>query len=304
MRGCKFMEWSKIKTFYYVAKAGGFTAAADKMHLSQSSLSRSVAKLEDQLDRKLFIRQAKGGLQFTREGEKLFKLAEKMISEINAIKKDIQGEENAVEGELKILTSPSLAADWLPFLIKDFVNNHPKIKLKIQGEIFSIEYHKYDVIIQPLISQAPDFKQQYLTTFQSALFASQDYINNFGKPTTTEELDKHRLLCFSEESTFPYNNTSWMLRIGKLPGEIRSPYMTLNSTRGLLHATKEGIGISQLVYGYPETFNIDLVNVLPDLDGPKTDIYFSYNENLKKSKKINTFKDYLLDKLNKNERNI
>lgn len=59
--------------FYSVALYGGFTKASEKLYVSQSTLSRNVSKLEEQLNVKLLIR-LQNGIQLTKNGEKIFML--------------------------------------------------------------------------------------------------------------------------------------------------------------------------------------------------------------------------------------
>jgi DNA-binding transcriptional LysR family regulator len=72
------IDWDKYKTFYYVAKAGSFTAAGEILNLSQSALSRSIQNLEYQVGMKLLERIPRGVI-LTKQGEGLFKAAEKAL---------------------------------------------------------------------------------------------------------------------------------------------------------------------------------------------------------------------------------
>ena len=74
------IDWDKYKTFYYVAKAGSFTAAGEILNLSQSALSRSIQTLEYQVGMKLLERIPRGVI-LTKQGEGLFKAAEKALEE-------------------------------------------------------------------------------------------------------------------------------------------------------------------------------------------------------------------------------
>ena len=74
------IDWDKFKLFYYVAKAGSFTAAAETLNISQSALSRSIQLLEHQLKVKLFERVPRG-LVLTKRGENLLSATERAFEE-------------------------------------------------------------------------------------------------------------------------------------------------------------------------------------------------------------------------------
>ena len=67
----RYLDWDKIKTFYYVSKLGSFTKTSEFLHLSQPALSRQIQSMEKILGCPLFTRQSRG-LQLTRKGEQLF----------------------------------------------------------------------------------------------------------------------------------------------------------------------------------------------------------------------------------------
>ena len=64
------LDWDKLKTFYYIAKMGNITKAAEFLRFSQSALSKSLKILEDRLQTRLFYRET-GGLRLTEKGEAL-----------------------------------------------------------------------------------------------------------------------------------------------------------------------------------------------------------------------------------------
>src|SRR5579883_1717631 len=95
------MDWDKLKQFYYVARAGNFTRAGEKLHISQSALSRSVRNLEDYLKTKLFQRNTRGVI-LTKQGEILLEQVSHMINSIQKAETIIREEDSEPQGNLKI----------------------------------------------------------------------------------------------------------------------------------------------------------------------------------------------------------
>ena len=116
------------KTFYYVAKAGSITAAAQQLSLTQPAVSQSMKQLEAQLNVSLFQRTAKG-IRLTKEGEILFPYAESCCESIRQGEQKLKELMNLDLGEIRIGASDmTLKYYLLPFL-EQFHRRYPKIKV-------------------------------------------------------------------------------------------------------------------------------------------------------------------------------
>ena len=290
------MEWDKIEVFYNVAVAGSFTEAAGILHISQSALSRSVIKLEEQIGKRLFIRQAKGGLTFTREGKMLFELAEKMVQDICSTKKILQGQESDICGDLRILTTPSVGAVWLIHKVPSFLEQYPNINLHVEGILGDFKLHESDAMITTFLPHQPEFIQIPIQNFNLKLYASEKYIEKWGHPKTPENLNKHRLLVFEQNKSNFYGNTNWILNVGNTANHIRKPYLTINSTIGLYNAAQEGLGIVALAKQDPNVINSNLIDLFPTLSGPEVNIFYIYRKIHENISKIKVFGEFLSKK--------
>jgi DNA-binding transcriptional LysR family regulator len=91
-------------------------------------------------------------------------------------------------------------------------------------------------------------------------------------------------------------NVDWLLRAGSKKDHQRKPILRVNSTYAILRAVQSGLGMASL----PEFMTLEssaLVRVLPELQGPRIDAYFVYPEELRNSKRIQVFRDFLLRKV-------
>jgi DNA-binding transcriptional LysR family regulator len=89
---------------------------------------------------------------------------------------------------------------------------------------------------------------------------------------------------------------NWVLDAGRRQGITRRPVLEINSIYGLLLAVKSGLGIAAIPnYMVEETQG--LVRVLPDIKAPKVEAYFVYPEELRNSKRVSVFRDFLLAQL-------
>lgn len=286
------LDWEKLKLFYQVATAGSITTAAERLNLSQPALSRSILSLENRLKTKLFERH-KRGISLTPLGESLFRGAHRMYIESRNIEQNLLESHNEIDGELTVATTPAIAAAWLMKYIPSFLEKHPDIRFKIVAYTDEDPDLHTDITIMTYIPLQPTLIQNYLTTFQMRLYASQKYIDTFGKPETPEDLDYHRLVSFNAGHTNPMANVNWILKVGHKGGGMRTPFMECNTASCILKAAQMGIGIVELSKGYAASEGVYLVEILPDIQGPAVDIFYTFPENKKNIKKIQAFFEHI-----------
>ncbi|MBN9413520.1 MAG: LysR family transcriptional regulator, partial [Candidatus Paracaedimonas acanthamoebae] len=293
-----------LKTFYIIAKEGSLTRAAHLLHTSQSSLSRTLQTLEYYAKAQLFERHARG-LKLTSQGEKVFHYAQKVVQEHEVFKHSLLNDFNETEGELKILTTPGMVSIWLPEIIPGFLKKYPGIKLDINSSLTNLErdLEKADILIRTRIDLHPNLVQRRVLAGNYKLWASPDYLKEFGIPEKPEDLDHHRLLVFERAQFNSLANTYWILEVGSDIHKTREPYLVVNSQEGLIACAKKGLGIIQMpsVLIKFRNENNQLLNILKETTGPIIDVYGIYPSKTKNLKRINLFMDYLEDKLLKDD---
>ena len=114
-------------------------------------------------------------------------------------------------------------------------------------------------------------------------------------PQRPEDLDAHRLILFGEYHP-PVTDINWLAEAGRRPGSPRRALLEVNSTQAVLLAIRSGLGIGALP-DYVVNENPDLVRILPELKAPKVDVFFVYPEELRNSKRVAVFRDFLLARL-------
>jgi DNA-binding transcriptional LysR family regulator len=293
-------SWDKIKLFYYVATHKNITSAANFLNVSQPALSRSIQILEHTLKTKLFQRIPRG-LILTKDGEILFETAKRIVLELSHADMMLN-DSDIPRGTLKITTTTALANLWLIEYIPGFLKMYPEMKLTILGndQELDLTVRQADVAIRPAMLHQPDLIQKYLMTWHLKLYASSSYLKEFGVPKSPEDLNYHHLITFADEdSTSPYGNINWLLRLDAPLNQLREPYLSINSTQGLRRAAEAGLGIAAISEEYPGLKESNLIQVLPDIKGPEIDIYYVYPGQLKHSKRVTVFGEYLLNALKK-----
>ena len=82
------LDWDKLRIFHAAAEAGSFTHAAEKLHLSQSAISRQVSALELDIGAKLFHRHARG-LILSEQGEILYQTAHEVLMKLESVRNQL-----------------------------------------------------------------------------------------------------------------------------------------------------------------------------------------------------------------------
>ena len=291
------MDWDKLRIFHAVADAGSFTRAGEGLNLSQSAVGRQISTLEDSLQVKLFHRHARG-LKLTEQGDRLFRTAHEVYGKLAMAEARIAESRERPQGPLKITTTVAFGSIWLTSRIKDFVGLYPDIEvsLVLADSELDLSMREADAAIRMTPPRQPDLVQRHLMTMYYHVYAAPGYLKEKGMPKTAEDLDNHQLVVYGEDATPPIDNLNWLLEVGVKDGGPRKPILRVNSIYGIFRAVQSGLGIAALPdYMSREAGN--LVEVLPEIEGPSIDVYFVYPEELRKNKRIGVLRDYLVDKL-------
>ncbi|MDR3538392.1 MAG: LysR substrate-binding domain-containing protein, partial [Acetobacteraceae bacterium] len=91
-------------------------------------------------------------------------------------------------------------------------------------------------------------------------------------------------------------DVNWLAEAGRRPGPLHRAVLEVNSLHGMMMAIRSGLGIAAIP-DYMAVGNDGLVRVLPEIRAPKVDVYFVYPEELRNSKRVAVFRDFLLARL-------
>ena len=290
------MDWDKLRVFHAVAEAGSFTHAGETLNLSQSAVSRQISALEEALAVPLFHRHARG-LILTEQGETLNRTVREVFAKLAMTEALLTESKEKPSGRLKVTTTVAFGSTWLAPRLKDFLDLYPEITLSVvlDDAELDLAMREADVAIRMHTPRQPDLVQRHLLTISWIVFASKEYLDAAGTPEKIEDLANHKLIIYGDYRP-PVPDINWLYEAAKRAGVTRKPVLEMNSIFGMLRAVRSGLGIAALPdYMVDETEG--LVRVLPDLKAPKVDAYFVYPEELRNSKRVAVFRDFLLARL-------
>ncbi len=290
------MDWDKLRVFHAVAEAGSFTHAGDTLNLSQSAVSRQISALEESLQVPLFHRHARG-LILTEQGEQLNRTVREVFAKLAMTEALLTESKEKPAGRIKVTTTVGFGSAWLAPRIEAFLRAYPDVAmtLLLDDTDLDLAMREADVAIRMHPPKQPDLVQRHLMTLGWVVCASPDYLKAHGVPQRAEDLDEHQLILFGEYRK-PVEDINWLAETGRRPGSPRRALLEVNSTQAMLLAIQSGLGI-----GAMPDFMIDessgVVRLLADLSAPKIDVYFVYPEELRNSKRVAVFRDFLLARL-------
>ncbi len=290
------MDWDKLRVFHAVAEAGSFTHAGDTLNLSQSAVSRQISALEEALQVPLFHRHARG-LILTEQGEALNRTVREVFAKLAMTEALLTESREKPAGRLKVTTTVGFGSSWLAPRLHDFLEAYPdvSISLLLDDSDLDLAMREADVAIRMHPPKQPDLVQRHLMTIEWHLYASPEYLKKHGVPQRPEDLDAHKLVLFGDYRP-PVPDINWPAEVGRRPGSPRRALLEVNNAQAVVLAIRSGLGIgavSDFMTGEVQ----DLVRVLPELKSPKVDVFFVYPEELRNSKRVAVFRDFLLARL-------
>lgn len=293
------MDWDKLRIFHMVAKAGSFTHAGESLNLSQSAVSRHISSFEEDLGITLFHRHARG-LILTEQGELLFKTSTDIFTKMMAIEGQLSDARSSTEGELSVTLPEFLGTSWLAPHIGTFHHQHPEIELSmlLDDRIFNLGLREADAAVRLYKPEQSELVQRHLTSINFVTCASKEYLSTHGTPKKLADLQSHTLIGYPDQALVPYKNPNSLFTEAGLSVTKNRNMILLNSISTIRQAIRSGAGIGVLprfmVAGLP-----DIIPLLEDVKITPVDMFFVYPEDRRHSKRIATFRDFLVNLVEK-----
>ena len=295
------LDWDKLRIFHAVADAGSLTHAGDALGLSQSAVSRQIRGLEESLGTTLFHRHARG-LILTEQGELLFDATRSMSARLETASARIRDSEEEVFGELRVTTTTGFGTLWLAPRLPALYERYPdlKIDLMLEERVLDLPMREADVAIRMKEPSQADLIRTRLMGVRMRLYATPAYLESSGTPETLDDMRDFRLISQNVNAPQVAAGAALLRQLNALP--VTSTF-TVNNYFGVLQAVLNNLGIGLLPNYLTRDFP-DLVRVLPDVDSAEVPVFLAYPEELRQSKRIMAFRDFVLEGIIAYRRNL
>jgi len=280
-----------LQSFCCVVEHQSFAKAAVILGLPASSVSKQVSKLEFQVKTPLLIRTTRS-MSLTDAGEVYYRNGKQLLRQWEELDLEINNLHETPCGTLRVTLPVSTGQHFISPIISRFMADFPKIKMDIifTHKTIDLIEDDFDIAIRTWknLPNIPLYKIDLMKLIP-VLVASPEYLEKYGLLDNVEDLSHHKLLVFQKENQgehfWPFGNE----RIS-VQGHLYS-----NNYLNLLDAARNGIGITR-VFSYIAQADINsgkLVEVLPHLQQPITNLSLIYKQPRNSSVKLNSFISFL-----------
>ena len=288
------MDLDKLRVFHAVAHAGSFTHAGEQLALSQSAVSRQISTLEEDLKVPLFTRHARG-LILTEQGELLFRTTQTIFEQLQGVEEALLDSREVPRGDLRVTATTGIGVYWLAPRLHKFIALHPDVNVRLiieDGEL-DLAQREADIALRMRQPVQSDLIQRKLFDVSYHVYASPDYIKRRGQPNCAADLDSHAVIVYGDAPP-ELRNINWLAEVGRKVGEPRKAALYVNNIIGMGTAIETGVGLGALPDYYADG-KTDFVRVMCGTPGPSFEVHLCYPENLKGTKRVAVFRDFLVD---------
>jgi DNA-binding transcriptional LysR family regulator len=232
-----------------VVRTGNFAVAGKSLNMSQSGVSRAIARLEARLGARLLERTTRT-VTLSEEGRRLYEQIVPLLAGLEEAAASVATSKDAVRGTLRVNMDPFIAQLMLGPQLSRFLKRFPGLKLELiaRDRLGDLVADGFDLAIRFGEPRPSALIARKLLDTRVVTVASPAYLKKAGRPAHPSDLEQgnHRLIDFRDPDTG--RGYEWAFRQGRKEIEINSNAQLLLSDIGTLHAVcLAGYGIAQLL---------------------------------------------------------
>ncbi|MFJ4371216.1 LysR family transcriptional regulator [Pseudomonas japonica] len=285
---------SGLMAFVSAAQTNSFVAASERLGVSPSAISKSVARLESELGVRLFNRSTRH-LSLTEEGALFFERGRRIVEEIAEAQAELARLAGSPSGTLRV-SVPAIGYRLLMPVLDEFTARYPDIRLDLDfnDRLVDVIADGVDAAIRSGDMGNSQLKVRSLGTYRFTLVGAPAYFARRGTPRTAADLTGHSCLRYRFPATGQLQ--AWKL---DTPHTFATPNgHTLNSVEALIQAATGGLGIAWLPdFAVREALQAGaLVTVLDDLVAETGRFSILWPEHRGMAPRLRAFIDFLVDK--------
>lgn len=234
------ISFNGIIEFVAVAETHGFSAAARKLGVNVSHISRKVAALEKELGVSLLARSTRT-VRLTDAGQAYFARCQELVYGLQEANETVLDKQVELSGVLKVSAAGEFAEQHIAPLLIEFGQLHPKltIEMDFNSQMVNFVDDAFDFSIRYGPMKDSSLIARKLTNRSLVAAASEHYLDANGTPAHPKDLTFHQCLMT--------NNSTWFFDNQGKPLEVKlDPRWRSNSVRSVVLACERGLGIAYL----------------------------------------------------------
>ncbi|WP_082358678.1 LysR family transcriptional regulator [Bosea sp. AAP35] len=286
------IDWNLVRAFRATAEAGSLSAASRKLGLSQPTLSRQVAALEEQLAVTLFERVGKR-LVLTAGGAGLLEHARQMAAAAEALALSAAGQASDLSGRVSLSVTDAVATHVMPGIVERLRQEVPQVTIVViaTDALSDLRRREADIAIRHVRPTEPELIGRLIGELNAHLYASDAWIAQHGMPRAVSDLSDATILAFDPVEQFVSHMELQGLWVGPEQCAVVS-----NSASALWAMTRRGIGVG-VVLDVAAARMPQLRVLLPELSRVPVPLWLVTHREVQNSRRIRLVYDILAEEL-------
>lgn len=286
-------KFNAIRIFVRVTEYGGFTAAADKLGISVSAVTKAISRLEDDLGAQLFTRTTRQ-IRITDYGQEFYERCVQILADLEEAETSLRHGATTSRGRVRVVLPFSFGRVTVVPELPRFVERYPFIELELDFSDSAVDMiaDGYDIAVRTGEISDSRLNTRVLTRGPQVTVASPAYFEQFGVPETPESLADHRCVVgrFGNEWSFRHKNSNrYFVRVPRT--------YVVNSGDALREAAVAGLGLVQGTWWLmrKDIESGRVVSVLDDYADEGMPVSILYTANRHVPRKVRAFLDFLIE---------
>lgn len=286
-----------ISTFVAVANAGSFTAAAERLSLTNSAVSKGIARLEGRLGMRLFERTTRS-LALTEEGSAYYVVCTRILDELADAETALAAQRSEPAGNLRVDLPASFGRIHVLPLLLEFAERHPKLRphVSFTDRFVDLIEEGIDLAVRIGGSSAwpSTLGHRYLGTERVIFCAAPVYLHRHGTPQSFDDLADHACILYGKDKG---GTSPWVIvdATGQTQLRMVDGRIVVGNGEALVAAVVAGSGVAQLATWLikDQLQRGELVEILPHLATEGLDLHLAWPRNRESLPKVHQLVELL-----------
>lgn len=289
-------DWNQARAFLVTAETGSFSAAARVLHLTQPTVGRQVAGLEEALDLVLFERIGRK-LDLTPAGKDLLVQLRQMGLAANQVSLLATGRSQAIAGDVCVSVTDIMAAYVMPQIVADLTKIAPQVRLRVlaSNSLSDIQRREADIAIRHVAPTQPELISRKVREEAAGLYVSKAYLEQVGPIQHLGDVSGLAFLGADNSEEFVGFMQNWGLPI--TDANIR---VIGDSSISNWEMARKGLGIMPMLRDFATHFP-NMLPILPQLEPVMVPYWLTTHRELHSSRRIRLVFDHMAETLSKKE---
>jgi DNA-binding transcriptional LysR family regulator len=290
-------KFDDLQAFVAVVEAGSFTAAADRLDVAKSAISRRVSSLEERLGVQL-LRRTTRRLNLTETGQSFYEHSARILADLDEAEAAVAQQHGELRGNLRVALPMSFGLRHMSAPIAEFSRRHPRVTFDLNLNDRRIDLVEEGVDVAIRIGRLADSTMIARRLFEArtVLCAAPAYLEERGAPQTPDDLLDHDCLAYSN---LP-DPGRWVCTDSEGDRHTVNVNVVMTASSGdfLCEAAAEGLGVAlqPTFIAADQIRSGALLPVLANYDWPVSPAYAIYPPTRHLSYRVREFIDFLADR--------